>query len=245
MPTDPIAESGTPEGATPTASFVEELAAVAWYQKQVRQGEPLPVTEAEAVAYSLHLTLDRLGHELLPQVPVTGMGEYTAVHGVNVALLAMALAEYVALPQGDVRDIGLAALLHDIGMVTVPVELLSKADQLEPAERELIKQHPVTGASVIVGSEATLQLPAVVAYEHHLRMDGSGYPQLRYPRKAHYVSRLVQLCDVYHALHSPRPFRQAWPQDIIMSFISSRAGVEFDPELTRAFGEMLKVRARF
>jgi response regulator RpfG family c-di-GMP phosphodiesterase len=125
-------------------------------------------------------------------------------------------------------------------MVAIPVDLLSKPDQLEPAERELIKQHTLTGATLIVQSEASLQLAAVVAYEHHLRLDGSGYPRLRYPRKAHYATRLVQVCDVYHALSSPRPFRQAWPQDIIFSFINSRAGAEFDPELARALADMLK-----
>ena len=224
----------------PEHAFREELGTVTWYHGVVAEGGALPVAEAEAVAYSLHLTLDRLAGEQLPQLALPGMPDYVAVHALNVALLAIALAEYLGLPPGDVRDVGLAGLLHDIGMVTVPVELLSKPDQLDPEERELIKQHPVAGATLIMQSEASLQLAAVVAYEHHLRLDGGGYPQLRYPRKAHYASRLVQLCDVYHALHSPRPFRQAWPPEIILSFISSRAGSEFDPELARALAELLK-----
>jgi len=240
--TNSLEPAAAPGGPAPDLHFPEELATISWLQNAVRRGDPLPVTEAEAVAYSLHVALTRLGDGGMPQLPVHAMTEYVPAHAINVALLAMALADYVGLPHSDVRRIGVAGLLHDLGMVTVPVELLSKPDQLDADERELIKQHPVTGATLIVEAEASLQLAAVVAYEHHIRVDGSGYPQLRYPRKAHYVSRLVQLCDVYHALSSPRPFRQPWPHDIILSFISSRAGAEFDPELARSLAEMLKVR---
>lgn len=234
-------QSTSNPAAPPGASALrEELGTVAWYHGVVANGGGLPVTEAEAVAYSLHRVVDRLGLAPLPQVPLPDMTEYVAVHAVNTSLLAMGLAQYLGLPHSDIRDVGIAALLHDLGMVMVPIELLSKPDQLEPAERDLIKMHPLTGATLIVQAEASLQLAAVVAYEHHLRLDGSGYPQLRYPRKAHYATRLVQLCDVYHALSSPRPFRQPWPQEIILSFINSRAGAEFDPELARALTDLLK-----
>ena len=220
--------------------FQDELAAVSWYQRRVADGEPLPVTEPEAVASSLHLALDRLGPGSVPQLPLLEMSQYVAVHSLNVALLAIGFAEYLGMPHANVREIALAGLLHDLGMAIVPIDLLGKPGQLEPAERELIKQHPAIGASLIVQSDPALALAAVVAYEHHLRPDGGGYPELRYPRIPHYVSRLVQLCDVYHALSSPRPFRQAWPRDVILSFISSRAGLEFDPELARAFADLVQ-----
>jgi HD-GYP domain-containing protein (c-di-GMP phosphodiesterase class II) len=242
LSTPPDSRLDQPAIGTAVASLPlrEELGTVSWYQREVAGGEALPATEAQAVAYSLHLSLDRLGQQPVPLLPLPDMSEYVAVHAINVALLSMALAQYLDLPYADVRDIGIAGLLHDLGMALVPVDLLSKPDQLSTEERDLIKQHPVTGATLIVQSEPSLGLAAVVAYEHHLRPDGSGYPQLRYPRKAHYATRLVQLCDVYHALSSPRPFRQPWPQEIILSFINSRAGVEFDPELARAFADMLK-----
>lgn len=224
----------------PDPRFMQELKTVFWLQYQVRLGNPLPVVEAEAVAHSLHVALAAEGPDVIPQLPLRRMAEYVAVHAVNVSLLAMALAEQVGLAESDVREFGLAGLLHDIGMARVPVELLAKADQLEPAERDIIKQHPVEGARLIVQADASLELAAVVAYEHHIRMDGSGYPALTFPRPSHYAARLVQLCDVYHALHSPRPFRQAWPQDIIFSFINERAGFEFDPELAHALTAMLQ-----
>ncbi len=220
--------------------FNEELKAVFWLMYQVQQGFALPFMEAEAVAHSLYVSMRRDGPTRLPQIPLPRMAEYIAVHAINVSLLAMALAEFDGVDSPAVREIGLAGLLHDVGMARVPVDLLAKADQLTDKERDLVKQHPLAGARIIVEADAALELAAVVAYEHHLQADGTGYPILRYPRKPHYGSQLVQLCDVYHALRSPRPFRQAWPNDIAFSFINERAGFEFDPALASKLITMLR-----
>ena len=220
--------------------FNEEHKAVFWLMHQVRQGRPLPVMEAEAVAHSLYVSMRLDGPTTLPQLPLHRMAEYVAVHAINVSLLAMALAEFDGIDSAAVREVGLAGLLHDIGMARVPVGVLAKADQLDDAERELVKQHPIEGARIIVEADAALELAAVVAYEHHLRSDGAGYPAVRYPRKPHYASSLVQLCDVYHALRSPRPFRQPWPTDLAFSFINERAAFDFDPDLAAKFIAMIK-----
>lgn len=222
--------------------FEQELKTAVWLQHQVRFGDPLPVLEAEAVTHSLHLALGQEGPSRIPQLPLQRMSEYTAVHAVNVALLAIALGEHVGLDAADARAVGLAALLHDIGMARVPVELLAKAEQLAAEEREVIRQHPAEGARIIIEANASLELPAIVAFEHHRRVDGGGYPELRFPSELHYVTRLVQVCDVYHALHSPRPFRQPWPQDIIFSFLLERSGTEFDGEMAAALAAMLRRR---
>jgi HD-GYP domain-containing protein (c-di-GMP phosphodiesterase class II) len=103
-----------------------------------------------------------------------------------------------------------------------------------------VKQHPLVGAKIIVESDASLELAAVVAYEHHLRADGSGYPELQYQRKPHFASQLIQLCDVYHALSSPRPFRQAFPADLAFSFLNERSGFEFDPTLSARLISLIK-----
>lgn len=222
--------------------FREELDAMLWVNHQVRIGRPLPVTECEAVAHSLYVNMRADGVEQLMQIPLHDMSEYVAVHAINVALLAMAVGEHLEMSAADVRAIGLAGLLHDIGMSQVPVELIAKSEQLDPDERAIIMKHPIEGASIIIEADPSLALPAVVAYEHHLRVDGSGYPQLTYAREAHPISRIVQACDAYHALRSPRPFRQPWPDDIIASFINQRAGFEFDTDASRALLDMASVR---
>lgn len=222
--------------------FREELETMFWVQQQVRDGRRLPVTEADAVTHSLFVALQQDGPAALPQLPLRDMSEYVAVHAINVSLLAMALAEFTELDADAVRELGMAALLHDIGMASLPPELLGKAEQLNTAERELMKRHPIEGARIIVEAAGALDVAAVVAYEHHIMPEGSGYPTLTYRRSAHLASRLVQLCDSYHALRSPRPYRKAWPADMTLSFVRERAGFEFDPELTTSLTQMLVQR---
>jgi HD-GYP domain-containing protein (c-di-GMP phosphodiesterase class II) len=230
-PIDAAPALSAPLDAEPDLRYREEIAAIEWLLDEVRVGRTLPVIEAEAVAHSLYVSMRVAGQTALRLRPLHDMREYGSVHALNVSMLSMGLAEQLGFDEVAVREIGLAGLLADIGMVRVPVDLIAKSEQLEPAERELIKSHATEGARIIVEADSALGLAAVVAYEHHLRMDGSGYPTLNFPRTPHHISRLVQICDTYHALRSPRPFRQAWPNDVIFSFFQQRAGSDFDPDL--------------
>lgn len=213
------------------ARLQEEVAAVFWIFERVRRGHALPVIEADAVAHSLYVQLRSGDGKTIPQLPLHDMEEYNAVHAINVALLAMAGARALGLEEQAVRAVGLAGLLADIGMVRVPLDLLAKTEQFNEAERAVVTRHPVDGATTIVEADASLDLAAVVAYEHHLKPDGSGYPKLVYPRAAHRIARLVAVCDTYHALRSPRPYREGWPIEIVFSHLQQRSGFDFDPEM--------------
>lgn len=225
---------GPPAPSASTHPLAPELEAVRWFQQEIREGRPLAVAEAQTVVGSLFVAMRPEGRLSLPRLSLTDMTDYVAIHALNVCLLGMALAEYVDFDGDATRKVGLAALLHDIGMARMPVDIIAKPGQISADERDRIKSHPVEGARIIIAADPSLDLAAVVAYEHHLKMDGSGYPRLTYPRAGHYVSRLVQLCDIYHALRSPRPFREAWPRSVIHSFINERAGFEFHPALAAA-----------
>lgn len=241
MVNDPIHPSAKP---LQTAEFDprlrEEVDAVFWVFEQVRSGRRLPVIEAEAVAHSLYVSMRLDGTVTVPQLPLHDMTEYNAVHGINVALMAMGAAERLNLEAQAVRAIGIAGLLHDIGMVRVPLELLAKTEQLNDEERAIVTRHPVDGAAIIVEADAALDLAAVVAYEHHMKPDGTGYPIAAYPRAPHRISRLIAVCDAYHALRSPRPFRDSWPPDIIFSFFQQRAGFDFDSELVDVVTQLMR-----
>ena len=149
----------------------------------------------------------------------------------NVAVLAMALAEALELGSAQVRAVGVAGLLHDLGKVRVPKEVLLKPGKLTDAERAEIQRHPAEGARILLAGDQPLDLAAVVAYEHHLMMDGSGYPCRHSQRDTHYGSRLVHVCDVYDALRTRRPYRDAWESETALEYIQQRAGLEFDPSL--------------
>ncbi|MGH7555449.1 MAG: HD-GYP domain-containing protein [Longimicrobiales bacterium] len=216
-----------------------ELAAIAWVHQEVRTRRHLPLAEVEGVAGSLFLRLRECQGRHLSLIRFSDNDSFLAVHAINVSLIAMALAEFVQFDEKAVRRIGLAGLLHDIGMARIPQHIVVKPGQFSPDEREAIKLHPQEGARLILEADTSLDLAAIVAYEHHIKLDGSGYPRLRFPRAPHYVSRLVQLCDIYHALRSPRPFRQAWPPEIVASFLNERAGFEYHPALATALTTMM------
>ena len=220
-------------------ALTEEVEAALWLQHQLREGRPLAVSEARIIRDAIRDAVLRCDGGI-PQARIDDVSEFLGVHAVNVSALAMALAGYVRFDEAAVREIGLAGLLHDVGMLRLPPDLLVKPGQLTGEERRRIKEHPSLGATVIIEADAALDLAAVVAYEHHVKLDGSGYPIFRYPRAVHYVSRLIQVCDVFHALRSPRPFRKPWPVEFILSFLNERAGFEFHPALVRALTRMIE-----
>lgn len=230
--------------AIPTAtinySLGEEADTLRWMQDEVRMRGVLPLTEAEAVVRSLAVAMHGGQQIVIPLLQLKEFDQYTTTHSMNVAVLAMALAESLGLPARDVRTFGVAGLLHDIGKVKIPLEVLTKPGRFTDEERALMNEHPAEGARIILQSEEALDLPAVVAYEHHIMLNGDGYPKLRYRRDCHRASKLVHVCDVYDALRTNRPYREAWPQERTLAYIQGRAGTEFDPELATAFLQMMQ-----
>ena len=165
--------------------------------------------------------------------------EYTTTHSLNVAVLTMALAEFIGLGARDVRTFGVAGLLHDLGKVRVPIEILNKPGKLTDEERLVMQRHTVEGARIIISSDRDLDLAAAVAYEHHIMINGGGYPQCHYHRDCHRASRLVHVCDVYDALRTHRPYRDAWESNEVLKYLQDRAGVEFEPGITGEFLRMM------
>jgi putative nucleotidyltransferase with HDIG domain len=166
--------------------------------------------------------------------------EYTTTHALNVSVLSMALAESLGLSPREVRSFGTAGLLHDLGKVTIPEDVLNKPGKLSDAERSLMNSHTVEGARIILEGEERMDMAAVVAYEHHIRLNGEGYPSLRYKRRCHRASDLVHVCDVFDALRTRRPYREAWEEPRVLDYIEVGAGSEFDPEVVRAFLGMMR-----
>jgi putative nucleotidyltransferase with HDIG domain len=177
---------------------------------------------------------------VLPLLQLKEFDQYTTTHSLNVSVLAMALAEAVGMRAAQVRAIGVAGLLHDIGKIRIPLDVLTKPGALTREERHLMNQHPVDGARILLQSEEDLELAATVAYEHHVMIDGGGYPSLHYARETVMASRLVHVCDVYDALCTTRPYREAWSSDRTLAYLEARAGQEFDPDLVAAFVRTLR-----
>lgn len=213
---------------------------MAWIFGRVAEGRSLPVAEVDCVINTLWGEHKWGGRVVFPLIPVHDPTEFMAVHAVNVATLAMALAGMQQFDPPSIRRVGVAALLHDIGMAKVPALTWRKQGKLTAEERQQVMRHPKAGANLLLAAHDSLDLAAVVAYEHHLRMDGSGYPRLTYPRSAHFVSRLVQVCDVFCALSTDRPYRKTWPLEVILSFLEERGGFEFHPTIVAALAGLVR-----
>jgi putative nucleotidyltransferase with HDIG domain len=231
-------------GAVPTATIAftlsEEAEAVRWIHQEIQSKKDLPLVEAEAVVRSLSVAMHGDQQIILPLLTLREFDEYTTTHSMNVAVLTMGLAEWLGMSGPDVRAFGVAGLLHDLGKVKIPKEVLTKPGKLEPAERALMNAHPVEGARLILATEEDLEIAAVVAYEHHVMLNGGGYPTFRFPRDCHRASKLVHVCDVYDALRTNRPYRDAWPMDQVLAYVEERSGTEFEGTIAHAFTRMMR-----
>ena len=235
-------EAAEPEMATATLSFSlgEEAEAVRWLHDEVREHGAFPIAEAEAVVRSLSVAMHGGRQVMLPLLQLKEFDQYTTTHSLNVSVLTMGLAEFMGMGATDVRLLGVAGLLHDVGKIRIPRDLLTKPGKLTPDERAVISQHPRYGAQLILESEENLDLAAVVAYEHHIMLNGGGYPRFRFPRPCHPAGNLVHVCDVYDALRTRRPYRDAWPAEDALRYVEGRGGMEFDPDIVRGFVAMVR-----
>ena len=239
---------GEPEGggrqALPVAGLSytlnEEAQAIKWIHEEVKARGGLPLLEAEATVRSLSVAMHGESRIVIPLLQLKEFDQYTTTHSMNVAVLTMALAEYLGLGARDVRSFGVAGLLHDLGKVRVPKEILTKPGKLTDEERQIMQRHPSDGARLLLDCDRDLDLAAAVAYEHHIMIDGGGYPKLHFRRACHPASTLVHVCDVYDALRTKRPYRDAWESEKVLSYLEERAGTEFEPEVARAFIAMMR-----
>lgn len=179
---------------------------------------------------------------LLPLASLKRHDEYTFVHTTNVAILTAALAEVVGLHDSQVLDLTTAALLHDVGKRCVPRELLNKQGKLTDRELRVMRRHPVMGARLLFDSKRVPDVVPVVAFEHHIHLDGSGYPHVRPGWKTSLASQIVQVADVYDALRTNRPYRAAMSREDAYELMIRDSGVRFDEQLLTLFFERVAGR---
>ena len=232
-----------PPETTLDVTLGDEAETFRWLQGEIRDQGVVPLMEAEAVVRSLSVAMQAERRMVLPLLQLKEFDQYTTTHALNVAVLSMALSQALGVPKRQVRAIGVAGLLHDIGKIRIPLEVLTKPGKLNDEERRIMNQHPVDAAKIIMESEEELELAAVVAYEHHIMLNGGGYPTVHYPRECTLASRMVHVCDVFDALSTTRPYRDAWPQEKVLAYLEERAGTEFDPDLVTAFNRMMQAGA--
>ncbi len=167
---------------------------------------------------------------------------YSAHHAANVAILAMALGRKVGMGKVALADLGTAAVFHDAGMRSCPAEILGKSGPLDQNERAIIAQHPIRSVDFLLEekkiSKSNLS-QLIVAFEHHRHNVGTGFPPAS--RRPDLLSRIVTICDVYDALTTRRPWRNAYLPDQAIASMLKESGSRFDPALLKTFVSMLGV----
>lgn len=160
---------------------------------------------------------------------------YTKGHSTSVSRYAEALARAVNLPENEVERIKVGALLHDVGKIGIPENVLKKPGKLTDEEWEIMKQHPTIGAEkVLAPNEALRDLIPIVKY-HHERLDGKGYPEQLKGNEIPLAARIVSVADAYHALVSDRPYRKGMPIEKACAILKEGAGIQWDADLVRQF----------
>jgi putative nucleotidyltransferase with HDIG domain len=219
----------------------EESEAIEWIHETTRTTDSIPVPETAAVVRGLSVAAHDARPLMAPLLELKYTDQYTTAHCINVAILSMTLAEFLEFAHYEVHTIGEAALLHDIGKTRVPLEVTNKAGRLTEEERAIIEQHPTEGARILLSSSYRHETAAVVAYEHHMHWNGDGgYPKRGFQRTPHAYSRLVQVCDVFDALRTRRPFRPPVCYEAALMFLERGAGSQFDPNMVVAFAQMMR-----
>ncbi|MGE0702721.1 MAG: HD-GYP domain-containing protein [Vicinamibacterales bacterium] len=167
--------------------------------------------------------------------------EYTFTHMVNVSILTMSQARSLGIDGPLLREFGLAALMHDIGKVRTPLEILNKPEKLTTEEFAVLRRHPVDGAGMLRATPDIPALAPIVAFEHHLRLDGTGYPNGVSRPTLNLGTMLCSIADVYDAMRSQRAYQQAFPSDRILQVLECNDGSQFDQHLVRRFAQLIGI----
>jgi putative nucleotidyltransferase with HDIG domain len=178
---------------------------------------------------------------LLALTTLKNYDNYTFTHMVNVSILTMGQARAIGIDGPLLREFGLAALMHDIGKVRTPLEILNKPDKLTDEEFTIMKRHTIEGAEILRKTPDIPTLAPVVAFEHHLRLDGTGYPHGVSRPTLNIGTMLCSIADVYDAMRSQRKYQAAFPTDRILEVMKRNDGVQFDQHLVRRFAQLIGI----
>jgi putative nucleotidyltransferase with HDIG domain len=197
------------------------------------------VEEGRDIVSSIMKGLRQEGMIIDRLIRLQGHDDYTVTHSLNVCILVVAQAAHLGLPENRIREAGLAAMLHDIGKETTSSDILTKPGRLETDEFDLMKRHPLAGAKLLRRINCGTELPMIVAFEHHIKHDRTGYPKVRTREPLHIASHMTQIADVYDALRSHRPYRPSMELERTLSIMKEGRGTEFEPRLFDGFIEIL------
>ncbi len=176
---------------------------------------------------------------MISMVDIKSMDNYTYSHSVNVAVLSLVIGIAAHLTKGELYELTIGAMLHDIGKIFVPKGILNKPGKLTDEEFEIIQQHTVKGYEYISENSDIKATSKIIALQHHMNMDGSGYPTEAKRAPLHKYSRIVSIADIYDALTSDRSYRKAFAPSQAIEYIMSLASSKLDIDYVKIFAKKI------
>lgn len=218
---------------------LEELTTFMEIYEETRQNKKLNIVGISEIVSCFIDSFKQVSTPLMILAPLRAMDEYTFTHSTNVCILNLAQAMSLGIEGPLLHDVGVAAMLHDIGKLYVPEDVLTKPGKLDDTEWELIKQHPVKGAQRLLETPGVPRLAVVTAYEHHLKFNLNGYPRVSDEWEQNICSHMTTISDVFDALRTKRSYHEPMEFDRIASIMLEMSGKDLHPVLTLNFLKIL------
>jgi putative nucleotidyltransferase with HDIG domain len=203
--------------------------------QEARMGNTVNVEAMEPLVQEISDSVRRNSGALIGLARLKTKDDYTYMHSIAVCALMIALARQLNLDEKEIREAGMAGLLHDIGKMAIPTEILNKPDKLTDSEYDTVRQHPLAGYQMLLRNKAINPVVLDVCLHHHEKIDGTGYPFKYNAEKISLMAKMGAVCDVYDAITSNRPYKKGWCPAESIKKMSEWSGKHFDEKVFQVF----------
>jgi len=194
--------------------------------------------EMTALRKSVNLLIDEVvlnRNTLIQKEEIHSYDDYLLFHPINVSIYAIMTGLSLGYPESNVVDLGLGALLHDIGMITIDSSIINNPGDLNQQEMDVVKKHPITGFNILRKYHELSTTATHIAYQHHERVDGSGYPRGLRDKEIVEYAKITAVVDTFDAVISDHPYRKAYSTTDGLTVLKGLQNTYFDPEIVDAF----------
>jgi HD-GYP domain-containing protein (c-di-GMP phosphodiesterase class II) len=205
--------------------------------------EPVTVEQLSSLRVLTSAILDQILADpslMLRLANIKSYDEYTLYHSVNVCVLAIGIGATLGLSEGDLRELAVAAILHDLGKITIPVEILQKSRPLEESEWAVMRRYPLRGADMLSRIPGFNRIPMIVAFEHQIREDRMGYPSVPATWNLHTFSQIVGIADAYDSMTTLRKHKRPLPALRALAVLRQAGHQAYDPRLVRVLERIIR-----
>ncbi len=205
------------------------------FMDDVRLGQAINIKEVKATVSECVSSILRNPDGMMWISKIRNKDNYTAEHSLNVGLLAITFGRHLGASEEDLNKLGLAGMLHDVGKMRTPIEVLNKEDKFTSEEFAIMKHHAQHGRDILMAHKSVYHGAVDVAYSHHETLDGTGYPRKIKASGITDFTRIVTLCDVYDAITSNRVYKQGQSSLDALKILYENKGTKFDDKLVTEF----------